>query len=339
MPDAIDEMVECFEELRRDWIRSLRAANASANTLRAYNRACELLIDFLTYPPGRESVGPGEESPAELLERLPVWDETDLRRVHIEALIGTLHHKYKANTVNNRWSALHVWFNWMVEQPDIDVHVNPMVGMPRPYIPEEYPEILSVQEIRKMLKGCDPKDFLGVRDEAFIRLLADCGLRIDEATNLMTVEVLDGERVPYIDMDLEVVYVMGKGRRPRNVSFGARTAVALGRYLRARRKHPHRELLELWLPDPRHPYPKAMTDGGLRRMIERRAQRAGIKHTHPHMFRHTWADAQKRRGLDRGNLKNQGGWRADKSVDRYGAIAETDRALRAHRRTSFGDEI
>lgn len=335
---AIVEMVGIFRDLRRSWLRSLRAANASANTLRAYGRAIDLLIEFLAYPPDEAMTG-GEETPAQLLERMPVWDETDIRRAHIEALIGELHRHYKPNTVNNRWSALHVFFQWLVDQPDIDVAISPMTGMPRPFIPEEHPEILTVEEIRKLLATCDPKTFLGIRDAAIIRLLADCGLRIEELETLMAVDIIDGVRVPYVDMDTECVYVMGKGRRPRTVSFGAKTAAALDRYLRARRKHPFRDQPDFWLRDPRYPSPGRVTDSGLRRMLDRRAKKAKIKHVHPHMLRHSWGAAAKRKGLDRGALKNQGGWRSDKMPDRYGAIVETDRSLQAHRRHSFGDEI
>ncbi|MFC6885327.1 MULTISPECIES: tyrosine-type recombinase/integrase [Actinomadura] len=335
--DAIDEMVETLEGLRRSWLRSLRAANASSQTLRAYGRAITMLIEFLSYPP--EDAVAGEESPAALLERLPVWDEADIRRDHLEAFIGHLHRHYKPNTVNGRWSALHVFFNWLVEQPDIPVTVSPMTGMRRPFIPEEHPPILDVGEIRALLRTCSPRDYHGVRDEAIIRLMADTGLRINEVVTLMITDVIDGQRVPVIDMDLETVYVMGKGRRPRSVSFGAKTAAALDRYLRARRKHPHRTRPEFFLREPRYPTPGGLTEGGITRMLQRRAEAAGIKHVHPHMFRHTWAAAQKRSGLDRGAMKNQGGWRSDKMPDRYGAIVETDRSLEAHRRTSFGDEI
>lgn len=335
---AIQEMIETFQDLRRSWLRSLRAANASKNTLRAYGRAVDMLIDFLTYPP-REQMTTGEESPAELLERMPVWDETDLRRAHIEAFIGELHRRYKANTVNNRWSALHVFFQWLVDQPDIEVNISPMTGMPRPFIPEEHPDVLTREEIRQLLGTCDMKDFLGIRDAAIIRVLADTGVRIEELATLMTVDVLDGVRVPTIDMDTECVYVMGKGRRPRTVSFGVKTSEALDRYLRARRKHRFKHLPYFWLPDPRHPDPRGVSDSGLRRMLERRSQEAKIRHVHPHMFRHTWAAAQKRKGLDRGAMKNQGGWKSDKMPDRYGAIVETERSLNEHRRHSFGDEI
>lgn len=333
-PNATDQL----QVLRTSWLRSLRAERKSKQTLTAYGRAVNAFIEFLADPPDYELEGV-DETAAELLERMPVLDESDIRRDHVEAHIGYLQDRHKPNSVVLFWSALRVWFKWMAAQPDIAVDRNPMDGMKRPKIPEEPPEILSKEEIRALLKTCDPKTFIGVRDEAIIRLLADTGIRIEELCTLMNVDVLDGQRVPTVDMDTEAVYVMGKGRRARTVAFGARTALAVDRYIRARRKHPHRARPEFWLTDPRYKTYKPMQTNTVRQMLERRAQLARIKHIHPHLFRHTWADAMKRRRMDRGDLKNQGGWRSDKSVDRYGAIFETDRALLAHRRHSFGDEI
>ena len=40
------------------------------------------------------------------------------------------------------------------------------------------------------------------------------------------------------DFDQDVVYVIGKGRRPRACPFGAKTAQALDRYLRERNRPP-----------------------------------------------------------------------------------------------------
>lgn len=329
---------EGLDLLRSSWVRSLRSAHKSDNTISMYNEGARQFIQFLAAPP--ESVGvAGEESAAELLARLPIVDESSIRRDHCEAFIGHLLTKVKPATASARYSGISSWFAWMVKQPDVDVEVHPMTGMQRPAIPEVHPKLIPRDSIRALLDTCDLKTFGGVRDHAIIRCLADTGVRIGELIGAKRVEVIGGDRVPFIDLDTESIYVMGKGRRPRTVAFGPRTADAIDRYLRARRKHRHADRMELWLPATRHVAYKPLRQAGVRSMLDRRCDRANVEHVHPHLFRHSWADFQKASGLDRGALKNQGGWRSDAMLDRYGAVADNERSMMLIRRSSFGDTI
>jgi site-specific recombinase XerD len=50
-----------------------------------------------------------------------------------------------------------------------------------------------------------------------------------------------------VDFDLDVLLVLGKGRRERALPFGRKSALALDRYLRARARHPQTRLEWLWL--------------------------------------------------------------------------------------------
>jgi site-specific recombinase XerC len=50
-----------------------------------------------------------------------------------------------------------------------------------------------------------------------------------------------------LDLDDQVVIVLGKGRRKRAVPFGRKTALALDRYLRLRASHPFAHLANLWI--------------------------------------------------------------------------------------------
>ena len=74
--------------------------------------------------------------------------------------------------------------------------------------------------------------------------------------------------------------VFGKGRRHRLVGIDPETCKALDRYLRRRGSTEG----PLWagLKGP-------MTTSGIRQMIWRRSEGAGIGRVHPHTFRHTHA--------------------------------------------------
>jgi site-specific recombinase XerD len=50
-----------------------------------------------------------------------------------------------------------------------------------------------------------------------------------------------------VDFDLDVLLVLGKGRRERALPFGRKATLALDRYLLARIRHPQAHLDWLWL--------------------------------------------------------------------------------------------
>ena len=114
-------------------------------------------------------------------------------------------------------------------------------------------------------------------------LRADTGMRRAE----LAVLALDD-----VDLRTRVAFVVGKGRRPRTVPFGARTAQALDRYMRARRLNPLSELRALWLAEKGR---GVLTPDGIRQMLERRGKDIGVR-VHAHMFRHGFADAWLRTG-------------------------------------------
>jgi site-specific recombinase XerD len=76
------------------------------------------------------------------------------------------------------------------------------------------------------------------RDEALIRFLLGCGVRVSEACGL---------RVDQLDLDQDMAIVKGKGSKVRPVYFGARTARALDRYVRVRAHHRWAHLDALFL--------------------------------------------------------------------------------------------
>jgi site-specific recombinase XerD len=71
---------------------------------------------------------------------------------------------------------------------------------------------------------CAGNTFEGRRDTALLMLLLDTGVRRAEMVGVKLVDV---------DLELDVLLVLGKGRRERTLPFGRRAGQALDRYLRA----------------------------------------------------------------------------------------------------------
>lgn len=202
-----------------------------------------------------------------------------------------------------------------------------MERMRPPLIPEKPVEVLPDDQLRKLLKVCNGRDFAGRRDAAIIRMLFDCGIRRAELAGLL---------VDDVDLDRDLVTVFGKGRRPRTVPMSPRTGQAVDRYLRARAGHPHAQRPELWLGNQNR---GPLGYDGVGQMLERRSRQAGLGRINPHQLRHTSVDAWLRNGGSEGDAMLLYGWKSRQMLSRYASSTADERAREAYRRMAPGDRV
>lgn len=289
-------------------MRSLRARNVSVATQTTYRAAAAQLTRFLAA---------GDITTAAQVDRAAVED-----------WIGSLLETRSAATANNRYRAVQQWFAWMVEEDELAV--SPLAKMRPPQVPEQQTEVLSVEQVRALLKACEGRDFVSRRDSAIARLFSDTGMRLSELAG-MTLDDLD------LDLDSGTAAVLGKGRRPRACPFGAKTAQALDRYLRARAGERGAGSTDaLWLSEKgRGP----MLSGGIAQMLKRRGLSAGIAGLHPHQLRHSAVHAWLANGGSEGDAMRLFGWKSRQMLTCYASSTADGRAREAHRRLSLGDRI
>jgi integrase/recombinase XerD len=141
------------------------------------------------------------------------------------------------------------------------------------------PEVLSRDEITRLLsqpRGATPA---AVRDRALLETMYACGLRASEAIGL---ELSD------LDLEAGILRARGKGSKERLVPIGSKAVESLGSYL-----HKGRPSL-VGIRDERRVFVNHRGTGlsrqGLYKIVQRHAAAAGLaRRMSPHTLRHTFA--------------------------------------------------
>ncbi len=207
-----------------------------------------------------------------------IQDLRAVSRAEITLYLFSLRHRgMSPATAARRLSALRAFYRFLAQEGELRTDPTEDVTGPRRRRP--LPKVLSREEVARLLAQPPADTPEGLRDRAILELLYASGLRVSE---LVELEVGD------VDLEAELVRVMGKGRRQRIVPMGSYAVRALEAYLsRARPVLVRGRRTEVLFTSRRG---GRLSRQWVWQMLRTYARRAGIRApVSPHVLRHSFA--------------------------------------------------
>ena len=298
------------------WQLSLEAAAKSVRTVRSYTDSLRALYRFLV----------DQDMPA---------DAEGADAPHIRAFLLAEEKRTSAASAAVHFRNLRVFFGWLAKEGERE-NPNPMDRVEGPKVPKKAKDFFTDDELTRLLATCKGNSFIDRRDTAIMRVLIDTGMRVSGLANLRYDP--DDESLNDVFLTKQKLRIRLKGGDEIWVPIGKKAANALDRYIRVRNKHKNASSPWLWLGVQGHNTAR-MTDSGIRDVVGRRGEQAGIQNVHPHRFRRSFADNWLAAGGSTDDLMHITGWKTYDMVREYTEARGIARAHNAHARLSPGDRI
>jgi integrase/recombinase XerD len=230
----------------------------SDRTLSAYRRDLEKLLAFIQ---NRGRAEPAQVSHGDLRDFIFHLKDAGLA----------------ASSIRRTLSAVRGYFAFLLEEGVLESDPSERLEAPKAW--RRLPDVLSVDEVSKILEAPNPDHPLYWRDRSLLEVLYATGMRVSEVVELKTSS---------LDLDDGLCTVFGKGSKERLVPLGGPARRALERYLREVRpgldqgKGQGRVFLNA--------RGKPLSRAAIWELVKKSAVRGGIEgNVSPHTFRHSFA--------------------------------------------------
>lgn len=207
---------------------------------------------------------------------------------HLLGFVQTLNSIGVAATSQARMvSGLRAFYKYLLLEDLLSADPTKFLEMPK--MARKLPEVLSLDEINKMISLIDMSKPMGHRDKAMLETLFSCGLRVSELITLNISEIYVND---------EFIKVKGKGNKERLVPIGYDALKAIDIYINQVRVHMK---LDKKFSDTLflNHLGKGISRVSVFKIIKTLGALAGIrKNISPHTFRHSFATCLVEGGAD-----------------------------------------
>ena len=280
------------------YLVALRAENSSPHTLRNYGSDLRQFLDYFS-PPDTEPPTPAAITALDLRE----W-------------LGSLYDRgLDAISIRRKLAAVRSLFGFLAREGALETNVARLVRTPK--APKRLPGVPTAEHTNNLIDSVAKADldrprhaWLKARDLLIFELLYGCGVRVSE---------LVGLNLDSIDRAERWIRVRGKGRKERQVPYGAKAADALEKYLAMRSARPGEKALLMNRAGTR------LTDRSVRNIVKFYARMtAGDASLHPHSFRHAYATHLLADGADLRAIQELLGHATLSTTQKYTQVSLTD---------------
>jgi integrase/recombinase XerC len=251
------------EHFRRFLHRLEHERNVSPHTLRAYGRDIEEFLAFL-------------------------GSDTSVTHIRLRGFLAQRRSRglSKAALARNV-ASLRSFFRFLCREGVL--RSNPASALRTPKQEKRLPNVLSADDVSRLLETVDGPDAAERRDRAILETLYSTGMRVGEMAAL---------NVKDVDFFAEVVTVMGKRRKERVCPLGSHALKALRAWVE------QRGITQVQAPRCREPLFTSLrgtrlTTRSIARLLAKRLAQANLSsRTTPHTLRHSFATHLLDRGAD-----------------------------------------
>lgn len=199
----------------------------SANTIDAYMRDIGKLVQYLGIQQLENAAILPNSFPEEGQQKPPLLNPGELTLTDFQAMLKWfnglgLDVRSQARLI----SGIKAFYRYLLIE-DI-LQTDPTELLETPKLDRKIPEVLSFDEIQRMLAVIDHSDPLGLRNRAMLETLYACGLRVSELINL---------RISNLHFDVGFVKVLGKNDKERLVPIGEEAIKHVLFYVEGVRNH------------------------------------------------------------------------------------------------------
>jgi integrase/recombinase XerC len=273
--------------------------NVSDNTFRSYMSDLRQFLDFLKtqklYNSDSKEI-----------------DITKIDHIIIRAYLKELYMKNKKTSIGRKLASLRSFFKYLVREEGLSINPVDMVATPKQG--KFIPTFLPVDEVFRLVEKPTSSTILGRRDRAILEVLYSCGIRVSE---------LVGLNMEYMDFNLGIIKVRGKGKKERIVPIGRKAIEALDSYLKdlgdLRRKATHNGLGSPVFLNSRG---GRLTARSVARIVKKYILQCGIvRDISPHSIRHSFATHLMDAGADLRSIQELLGHKSLATTQKYTHIS------------------